>query len=266
MNLPSELQRLAPFLVVAVLALAGLFLVTRGARRRGRRRAGRQPVDAAGARDRAEERRPRRALTGRPGAPVGPGGQQGAQTLSFSGPFVEPASEDQLGTGRSARLARSTGDATGHGTRLSTGERGYVQVGGKLVRARPAAQAKRIFGEDPPTSKSLLEALGVDVQKWTHESARRRGRRQVGRCRHAPSRRGPRRRSDARRTSTRSSDGSGQAAHRTRDAAKQGEVELFVGKDDGLLRKRVRARRDPTPGPGEARRCHHPVRRRHRAT
>jgi hypothetical protein len=233
MNLPSELQRLAPFLAVAVLAIAGLFVVTRGL---GGEDGG--APDAAAAMQKALTTSPKSGvldLNARVSlelATAGGAQRSRTQSQSFNGPFVEPQSED--GLGQSDLTMREVNDgATSTARAISTGERGFVQVGGSWYELT-AGQAKRVFSDGQSNdNEPFLNEVGIDVQKWT-TNPRVAGSAQV----------------DGVETQRIVGDldmqalladldgaTSASADAFTREAAKQGEVELLVGKDDGLLRK-----------------------------
>jgi hypothetical protein len=233
MNLPSDLQRLAPFLAVAVLALAGLFVVTRGLGGGN----GSAP-DANAVMQRALTTSPESGvlnLSTRVSLELAT--QAGAQaprseTLTFSGPFVEPKSETDLGQA-DLTVREVKGGTTTTARALTTGERGFVQVGGSWYELT-GAQAKRVFSDEESGDQGpFLKEAGIDVQKWT-TNPRTEGSAQV----------------DGVETHRIVGDldmdalladlddqTSASSDSFTRDAAKQGEVELFVGKDDGLLRK-----------------------------
>jgi hypothetical protein len=153
------------------------------------------------------------------------------ETLSFSGPFVEPKSERDLGqTDLTVREVRGGGTTTTRA--ISTGERGFIQVGGSWYELT-GPQAKRVFGDEESTDNSpFLKEAGIDVQKWTTNprmagSAQVDGvetHRIVGDL-------------DVQALLADFDETSASADAFTRAAAKQGEVELFVGKADGLLRR-----------------------------
>jgi hypothetical protein len=230
MNLPSDLQRIAPFLAVAVLALAGLFVVTRGLGGEG----GGAP-DANVVMQRALTTSPKSGvlnLSTRVALELAT--QAGSreprtETVNFSGPFVEPKSESDLGqTDLTVREVR--GGTTTTTRAISTGERGFIQVGESWYELT-GPQAKRVFSDEESADNGPF--LGLDFQKWT-TNPRMAGSAQV----------------DGVETHRIVGDldlqallaglddqTSASADAFTGDAAKRGEVELFVGKDDGLLRK-----------------------------
>ena len=236
MNLPSDLQRLLPYVVVALLAIAGLVLVVRGVGGGGsgsatkaqqivREAAGNSPnsgvieVNFSG------------------GSRVEANGRTRAQrnTLRGGGPFVEPTSDDPYALGQNDFTTRETDNGNRVVIReLSAGERGYLRVQGQWYELTQG-QARRVFNdEDTGRRSSSLTEAGIDLEKWI-QSPRLEGTARVGGVE-----------TDRivgaldvdEMLSSFDDEGENSAADPFyRDARKQGEVELFVGKQDGILRK-----------------------------
>jgi hypothetical protein len=156
-------------------------------------------------------------------------------TLRGGGPFVEPASDDPYALGQNDFTTRENDNGDRVAIReLSAGERGYLRVQGQWYELTQA-QARRVFNDKQTgrRSSSLKEA-GIDLEKWI-QSPRLEGTAQVGGI------------ATDRIVGTLNVDemlagmddeGENSAADPFyRDAQKQGEVELFVGKEDGILRK-----------------------------
>jgi hypothetical protein len=234
MNLPSDLQRLLPFVAVAVLAVAGVFLVMRGVGGGG----GTSAADAQKVMNEALANQPKSGvldlgfnMTVEAASPKGQKKSQTA-TATASGRFVEPASkEGPFALGQNDVKIRET--EKGRTTKLrivSAGENGYLQTGGRWYELK-RRQARRVFNDsDTGRHESPLEEFAVG--KWI-QSPRIDGTAQVDGV--AADRVVGQLNPDAFFADF--DDGQSGFDNVLRDAQKSGEVELLVGKNDGILRK-----------------------------
>jgi hypothetical protein len=250
MNLPSDLQRLLPYLVVALLAIAGLVLVVRGVGGGGGSatdaqalvRAAFESDPKSGVFDMTVAFTLEQTIQGREREPR-------TTTIHADGPFVEPTSKDPFALGDQDIRMRET--QAGKTTRIrmaAANDRGYIQARGQWYELTQG-QARRVFN-DSKTGKheSVLADDGFTVQDWTRSpkvegTARVDGvetDRVVGAL-------------DVDKfladifEDTPNSD-----PEFWQKAAKQGEVELFVGKDDDILRKAAITGQGALQGPGGA--------------
>src|SRR5215207_2269284 len=167
-KLPSDLHRLAPFIAVAVLALAGLLLVTRGISGGGGAGANANEVL-----DKAFTERPRTGVLDVKAAITAevagaPGATRGG-TYSASGPFeqqADPAQQDKADL-----KVSETDSGAGKDVNLrmvSTGDRGYVRVAGNWYRLTPQ-EFEQAFAEETAAggkSQTIVSDLGFDLQSW----------------------------------------------------------------------------------------------------
>jgi hypothetical protein len=250
MNLPSDLQRLLPFVAVAVLAVAGLFLVVRGVGGGGS-----GATDAQQLMRTAFEKSPKSGVADMSAVitveMATKGGERKPQTsrIHLIGPFVEPTSKDPFALGEvDARFSETDGRKTHELRMLSAKERGYMQVGGRWYELSER-QARRVFN-DEQTGKheAVLEDDEFNVQGWTQspkldgtgrvdgvETDRIVGALDV----------------DTMFADLEIAESESDKAF-WRNATKQGQVELFVGKDDGVLRKAAITGQAAAQGPGGA--------------
>ena len=163
MQLPSELQRIAPILGVAVLAVAGLLLVTRvigGGTESG------SGEDAAAIFDKAVTQSPRTAVLGldllfsleRSDDP----GSRRRANVSARGPLAES------GAGKFDRADLNVVEGgSGPDAKVqlrSTGSRGYVRAGGQWYRLSQP-QFAQVF-EDQRKGGTFMSDLGFDLKLW----------------------------------------------------------------------------------------------------
>jgi hypothetical protein len=251
MNLPSDLQRLLPFIAVALLAVVGLFLVVRG-------------VGGGGEGGTSAQKKLHVALTELPksgkaslGVNVSTDLTRGGDTktervvLSTAGSFVDPTSTDPHALGENDFTDRRTENGETVVTRsISADERGYLQAAGRWY-ALSRGQARRVFNDEETGRRTTsLKEAGIDLEAWTQgpelagtarvdgvEVERITGTLNV----------------DAMLTSLdEAGDGDGSLQTTFADAQKQGEVEMLVGKDDGVLRKASVRSQVLAQGPGGA--------------
>lgn len=242
MRLPSDIQRLAPFIAVAVLAVVGLVLVTRSVGPGG-----------SGGTDAREV--VQRAFTTDPGSGVldlsvsatveVPGRAPDASSYSFAGPFTDGKARGKEVTTEGDLRVIETGDGKNVSLRLVLADgRGFLGYRGRFYELT-GAQARSAFGGADENEKPLLEELGFNVKDWIQEpryagTARVDG---VGVDRVTGKLDGDRMLADIGELGGYIGElgGSGEQSPGgtavLRDAAKEGEVNLFVGKADGIVRK-----------------------------
>ena len=251
MNLPSDLQRLLPFIAVALLAVVGLLLVVRG-------------VGGGGGGATSAQKKLHAALTELPksgkasvSAHVNAEVVNGDDTKTerfrsaATGSFVEPDSKDPYALGENDFTSRSTENGKTAVTRgISVDERGYLQAAGRWYTLNKG-QARRVFNdEETGRHTTSLKEADLDIEAWTQapklagtatvdgvEVERITGTLNV----------------DAMLTSMDSGSAGDDSIQTTfADAQKRGEVEVLVGKDDGILRKASVRSQLMLQGPGGA--------------
>lgn len=236
-RLPSDLQRLAPFIAVGVLAIAGLFLVTRiGGGSNGSGAGAQQVVDRAfGGAGQREARSGRMAMSAT--VALQGGGQTGGNfTVEADGRF------DQAAKGSpqvDLDMKVSGGGQNADIGVLVDGTRGYLRFEGRWYELpRGAFQAPPEGAEN----QSVTAALGFDPRGWLR-NPRSEGTAQVGGVAtdHISAEVDvPRMVTDL----TGFADRAGQAdrlppqvREGLNDAVKQARVDLYVGQKDGVLYK-----------------------------
>ena len=159
MNLPFDLQRLAPFIAVAVLAMAGLFVVTRGMGDGGGSSSGTDPNVVA---QKAFSETPKTAvLTAKALVTV-----EGAGSRSFV--FAATGPVEESGPGRIDKADLEINESSGaRNTSLrlvSTGDRGYLKARGRWYQLSDR-QFKNLFA-GRGAGGTFVSDLGFDVAKW----------------------------------------------------------------------------------------------------
>jgi hypothetical protein len=233
MNLPSDLQRLLPYVAVAVLAVVGLFLVVRGVSGGGSASTEAQNIisTALGNTPRSGRAEAGYDITVEVATPKG---QEKPKTskITYVGRFNEPTSKDPFALGQNDFTVRMTGDARTANTHIvSAGEKGYMRVRGEWYELGKR-QAQRVFN-DSKTGRHESSLKDFEVEKWV-QSPKLEGTakvdgvdtdRVVGQL-------------DVDAFLADLDDNSvGNDDTAFRNAQKSGEVELFVGRDDHILRK-----------------------------
>jgi hypothetical protein len=158
MNLPFDLQRLAPFIAVAVLATAGLFVVTRSVGGGG----GSSGADSNVVAEKAFSENPKTAvLTTKALVKV-----EGADSRSFIFAATGPVEESGPGKIDKADLQidESTGARNTSLRLVSTGDRGYLKADGRWYELSDR-QFKNLFA-GRGGSGTFVSDLGFDVAKW----------------------------------------------------------------------------------------------------
>ena len=251
-RLPSDLQRLAPFLVVALLGIAGLVLVTRGlGDGSGGGASAQQVLDRAfsGTGNR-EVRSGRMAITASANL-QGEAQTSGNFTVKADGRFDQADGVAQLDLDMKVSGSGQNSDVG----LLVDGKRAYVELEGRWYEL-PAGTLKR--PAEGAGAQGLTAALGFDPRVWLR-NPKSEGTAQVGGVAtdHVSA--------DvdvARMASdlTGLADRAGQSGALTPqvresldDAVKQARVDIYVGqKDDVLYKLAVSAQVDAEPGAGAA--------------
>jgi hypothetical protein len=248
MNVPSDLQRFLPYIAVAALAVVGLFLVVRGVGGGGEGSA-----DARSLMQTALEQNPKSgvldvgmaftlelATNGRERAPR-------TSTFRGTGPFVEPTSNDPFALGESDVRIRENELGKTTNTRIVAADgRGYIQARGRWYELNER-QARRVFNDtDTGRHEGVFEDGEFDIAAWTRD---------------------PRRDGTARVDGVETDrivgtldlerfladlfdDAPSSDPEFWQNASKRGEVELFVGKEDRLIRKVAITGQATAQGPG----------------
>jgi hypothetical protein len=236
MNLPSDLQRLLPFVAVAVLGVVGIVLVVRGVGGGGEGATDAQQVLRQGL-----ETRPKSGVAEiRAGVVTRAGTGKRAQTdraaFSARGSFVEPTSASPFALGENDVTEREVTNGREVVVRqISTGERGFLQVRGRWYELTEA-QARRVFNDEETGRRaSSAKEAGFDLERWTRAPQLEGGARVDGvetdRLVGALN-------VDAMLADMGvAEDASPQVAGVLKTAQKQGEVEVFVGREDRILRR-----------------------------
>ena len=155
LNLPSDLQRIAPFVAAAVVAVVGLVLVTRGVG--GGSDGGR---DAAQIVERAFSTSPKSGVLDlRLNAALEvPGHSPDSTTYSFKGPFTQgPPSEADV------RVTEAGGGNNVSARIIAADGKGYLGYRGRFYELTPAQTRNALGGTD---EKPFLQELGFNVQNW----------------------------------------------------------------------------------------------------
>ena len=166
-----------------------------------------------------------------------------------TGSFVEPTSNDPFALGENDYTTRHTEDGkTAVTSGISVDERGYLRAAGRWYELSKG-QARRVFNdEDTGRHSGSLKEADLDIEAWTQapklagtatvdgvEVERITGTLNV----------------DAMlATFDNATDGDDSIQTTFANAQKQGEVELLVGKDDGILRKGTVRSQLQLQGPG----------------
>jgi hypothetical protein len=252
MTLPSDLQRLLPFIAVALLAVVGLFLVVRG-------------VGGGGDGANSAQKKLHVALTELPKSGKGSASVNvtvdlarggGTKTERFAvtttGSYVDSKSKDPFALGEDDSTTRQTQNGKTVVTRaIAVDEHGYLQAGGRWYELSKG-QARRVFNDEETGRRTTsLKEADFDVEAWT-QAPRLDGTARVDGV-------------DVERITgtlnvdamlasldNASDDGDGSIQRTFADAQKQGEIELLVGKNDGLLRKASVTGQAVLQGPGGA--------------
>jgi uncharacterized membrane protein YgcG len=166
-----------------------------------------------------------------------------------TGSFVEPTSNDPFALGENDYTTRHTEDGkTAVTSGISVDERGYLRAAGRWYELSKG-QARRVFNdEDTGRHSGSLKEADLDIEAWTQapklagtatvdgvEVERITGTLNV----------------DAMlATFDNATDGDDSIQTTFANAQKRGDVELLVGKDDGILRKASVRSQLQLQGPG----------------
>ena len=233
MNLSLDVHRLLPIAAVGLVAVLAAVLVTRGLGG-GSTKAGAQQVF-----DRAlQENAKSGAITMRVGFVL----EAGGRTVTVLDTSVSGAGADAQGgrpeQGRLHWSERVVGQAPVQFDELATGNRGYIQVDGVSYRLSPA-EYKRVF-DSSGKSEPLAQSLGFDPRQWLRDPKLESTNAHVGGVQ-ANQIGGD---VDADRVLTDLGFYKGASSVRAQQfvdimkgASKKGHVELYAGKQDGILRR-----------------------------
>jgi hypothetical protein len=158
MTLPSDLHRIAPLIAVAVLAMAGLFVVTRGVGGGG----GSGGTDANMVAQKAFSENPKTAvLTAKALVNV-----EGAGSRSFI--FAATGPVEESGPGKIDKADLEIDESAGARNTVlrlvSTGDRGFLKADGRWYELSDR-QFKNLFA-GPAAGGTFVSDLGFDVAKW----------------------------------------------------------------------------------------------------
>jgi hypothetical protein len=160
-NLPADLQRLLPILAVGVVALAAAVFVTRGL-------GGDSSASAQQVLDRAIKEEPKSgALNVRFTFSVGTRGEDTTAVdtvISGEGADTAPGKPPKE---RFRHTERVNGRAPVSYDELSTGEQGFIRVDRQWYQLSPD-QYKRVFAPDTG-EENLVQALGFDPRQWMRD-------------------------------------------------------------------------------------------------
>ena len=233
MNLPADLQRLLPILAVGIVALAAAVLVTRGL-------GGDSSASAQQVLDRALKEEPKSAALNRR---ISFSLQAGGKSTILADTVISGVGADTApgkpATERLHTTERFAGRAPVSLDEISTGERGYIRAGGQWYQLSPA-QYRRVF--EPDTNETFVESLGFDPRRWMRDPKLESANVNVGgvEANHISGE------VDAEAVLTDLGFYTGanvesaqaqQFIDVIRKAAKSGTMDLFAGKQDGIIRK-----------------------------
>ena len=160
MNLPADLQRLLPILAVGVVALAAAVLVTRGL-------GGDSSASAQQVLDRALESEPKSgALNVRFTFAVDAGDEK---TTAVDNVVSGVGADNGAGKPPKERFRhteRVNGRAPVFYEELSTGEQGFIRVDRQWYQLSPA-QSQRVF--ESGESETVVEGMGFDPRQWMRD-------------------------------------------------------------------------------------------------
>jgi hypothetical protein len=232
-NLSPDLHRLLPVVAVGFVALLAAVLVTRGLG------GGSTTASAQQVFDRALKEEPKTAaITARASFVLeGPGGQVTIVDTVVSGEGADAAS-GRPEAGRLHFAEHVAGKPRILLDEVAVGNRGYVRVDGTWYRLSPA-QFQRVF-EDDNKDETLVETLGFDLRSWLRDPKLESTSAHVGGV-EANEISGD---VDGEAVLTDLGFYEGASSPRAQEfvdtikaAPKKGHVELFAGKQDGILRK-----------------------------
>ena len=245
-NLPSDLQRLLPYVAVAVLAVIGLFLVVRGVGGGGSGATEAQSIisQALSSTPRSGRAEVGYDISAQVATPKGDE-QPRTSKITYAGRFNEPSSKDPRALGDNDFTVRIAGPGETANTHLvSAGEKGYMQVRGEWYELAKR-QAERVFN-DSQTGQHESSLKDFQVERWI-QSPKVEGGGQVDGV--ATDRIVGQLDVDAFLADL-DANAVGNDDNAFRNAQKSGRVELLVGRDDHILRKATIDSQASLQGPG----------------
>jgi hypothetical protein len=229
--LSFDTHRLLPIVAVGAVALAAAVLVARGVGGGSRAASAQQVLDRA-----LKEEPKSGGVSARVSFTVEVPGNQVASESAMSGVGADAAS-GRPAQERSHWTDRAPGNAPAVHDELAIGDRGYIGVDDRWYRVTPA-QYKRLF--DSGENKSLFQSQGFDPRRWIKNPKLESTTSHVGGV-EANQIGGD---LDAEKVLDElgvykgvGSPRAQQVADAIRAAPKHGTINLFVGKQDGILRK-----------------------------
>jgi hypothetical protein len=232
-NVPADLQRLLPIVAVGVVALAAAVLVTRGL-------GGDSSASAQQVLDRSLKEEPKSAAVNmRISFSLRAGGKSTTVADTVVSGVGADSGPGKPATERLHTTERVAGKAPVSLDEVSTGERGYIRAGGQWYQLSPD-QYRRVF--EPDKDETFVESLGFDPRRWMRDPKLESANVNVGGV-EANHIRGEVN-AEAVLTDlgfyTGANVESAQAQQFVdviRKAAKSGTMDLFAGKQDGIIRK-----------------------------
>jgi hypothetical protein len=232
-NLPADFQRLLPILAVGVVALAAAVLVTRGL-------GGDSSASAQQVLDRALKEEPKSAsLNARFTFSVQDGGKETTVADTVLSGASADAAPGNPPKERMSHTERVNGRAPVSYEELSTGDRGFIRVDRQWYQLSPA-QYRRVF--EPDKNETFVQALGFDPRQWMRDPQLESTNARVGsvEANHVHGA------VDAEAVLTdlgvyAGANPNNAQAQRfveiLRGSSKSGTMDLFAGKEDGIIRK-----------------------------
>jgi hypothetical protein len=232
-NLSLDLHRLLPIAAVGVVALAAAVLVARGVGGGSTAASARQVLDRA-----FQEEPKSAALNMRVGFSLEAAGRQ----ITVADTVVSGEAADTAAGKPDQERFRWSEQVAGQEPvvldQIATGGRGYIKVDGQWYRLSPE-QYKRVFESDAE-DKTLVESLGFDPRHWLRDPKLESTNTHVGGV--VANQISGDVNGDAVLTDLGFYEGASSAraqqfADTIKGAAKKGHMDLFAGKQDGILRK-----------------------------
>jgi hypothetical protein len=229
-NLSFDIHRLLPILAVGLVALAAAVLVARGVG------GGSTAASAQQVLDRSLKEEPQSgAVNMRVNVTVDLSGKQFASQLVMTGAGANAAA-GRPAQGQYHWSERAAGKAPAVHDEVAVGGRGYIGVDGRWYRVTPV-QYKQLF--DSAQGKPLFQSQGFDPRNWIKNPKLESTTSHVGgvQANQISGELDAQRVVDELGVNKGAGSLAAQVANAMRAAPKQGTINLFVGKQDGILRK-----------------------------